>query len=83
MDVEPVTKVIEEAAAYEYELKPCPFCGRRDLEYGEMWNPSAYWDSMMRGDVSGYVKCNYCGTVIVKGNTIGDAIRNWNRRAEV
>ena len=62
------------------ELKPCPFCGSPEIEYGEMWNPSAYWDSAIRGESCGYVICRYCMSVIVKGNSVRDAIKNWNRR---
>lgn len=64
------------------KLKPCPFCGEDgEIEVGEMWNPAAYWDSGIRGESCGYVTCNYCKTVIVKGDTLEDAVRNWNRRA--
>ena len=56
------------------KLKPCPFCGNKDV-------------SVVNGDVyygrrSAYVCCYKCGTRGPTGYN-GDAVTKWNRRAEV
>ena len=65
------------------ELLPCPFCGTNndygDLDHGTCIEPGAWWDSAMRGEKFGYVKCYECGCII-KANTEKDAIKIWNTR---
>ena len=52
------------------ELKPCPFCGGKDLQvvnvYGEDY----------------YVDCQTCTTCGPSADTYEEAIEAWNRRAE-
>ena len=63
------------------ELKPCPFCGSEDLDYGEIDQPDAWWDSGMRGEKYGYVMCIGCGCIL-KADNLNDATIFWNRRQE-
>ncbi len=56
------------------ELKPCPFCGSTDIDYG-------ICTGTMRG--FGYVQCENCGAEIrevKKCKTADTAIAAWNRR---
>lgn len=61
-------------------LLPCPFCGAMffDLQHGESYDPSAFWDSAVRGSRYGFVSCG-CGC-IVKATTEEEAIELWNTR---
>lgn len=64
----------------KYELKPCPFCGYAyDVYVHELNDPTTWWDSAVRGTHCFVVQCAVCGAS-VKGETNGEAIRNWNRR---
>ena len=58
------------------ELKPCPFCGEKDLiDYGVMGGTMEGFD---------YVQCANCGAeinAIHNGNHI-EAVEAWNRRAK-
>lgn len=68
------------------ELKPCPFCGENDecyenLRCGTVATPDAFWDSAMRGEYYGYVKCYECGCIL-KANSLEEAIEIWNARKE-
>ena len=71
----------------EQKLKPCPFCGEKYLGFddiisvGTAENPSAWWDSGLRGERYGYVMCYECG-VILKANDLLEAIKAWNRRSK-
>ena len=66
-----------------YLLKSCPFCGTADdLYVGNAEDPSAWWDSEMRGEKYGYVTCLLCGTII-KANREKEAVEKWNRRAPI
>lgn len=65
------------------KIKPCPFCGEEDeLLYGEAYNPDAWWDSAMRGEVYGYIKCVACGCIL-KANDLKGAIERWNKRITI
>ena len=52
------------------ELKPCPFCGKSDLDsvYSDE-NSAAYW-----------IECITCGFVLIEGDKI-QADKAWNKRA--
>lgn len=49
------------------ELKPCPFCGGKDIR---IWDTSTPW-----------VQCWDCLASTACGNTLEEAIKYWNRRA--
>jgi Lar family restriction alleviation protein len=53
------------------ELKPCPFCGSRDVHFNE-------YDGM-RTDVE-YILCWGCGVVVRYGYN-RELIEIWNKRA--
>ena len=57
------------------ELKPCPFCGSDDIEYG-----------IMSGTMKGfdYIQCQNCGAEIrsINNGKYIEAIEDWNRRVE-
>ena len=58
------------------ELKPCPFCGEKDLiDYGIMGGTMEGFD---------YVQCENCGAEIhsIHNGKYIEAIEAWNRRAE-
>nr|DAR30056.1 MAG TPA: restriction alleviation protein [Caudoviricetes sp.] len=50
------------------ELKPCPFCGSKNIR---MWNTSTPW-----------VSCRDCFANTACGTTREEAIENWNRRVQ-
>ena len=52
------------------ELKPCPFCGGKELSV----------ISVLGEDY--YVECSSCTTCGPSGETYEEAIEAWNRRAE-
>ena len=59
------------------ELKPCPFCGSTDIDYG-------ICTGTLRG--FGYVQCEDCGAEIstpTKCNHADTAIQAWNMRTVV
>lgn len=49
------------------ELKPCPFCGGKNMR---IWNTSTPW-----------VSCDDCLANTAYGETKEEAIEQWNRRA--
>lgn len=57
------------------ELKPCPFCGSDDIDYG-----------IMSGTMKGfdYIQCQNCGAEIrsINNGKYIEAIEAWNRRVE-
>lgn len=57
------------------ELKPCPFCGSDDIDYG-----------IMSGTMKGfdYIQCQNCGAEIrsINNGKYIEAIEAWNRRAD-
>lgn len=58
------------------ELKPCPFCGSTEIDYG-------ICTGTLRG--FGYVQCEDCGAEIskpTKCQNADTAIEAWNRRAD-
>lgn len=50
------------------ELKPCPFCGGKNMR---IWNTSRPW-----------VSCDDCLANTAYGETKEEAIEQWNRRAD-
>lgn len=50
------------------ELKPCPFCGGKNIH---IWNTN-----------TPYVQCYDCLASTACGNTNEEAIKIWNRRAD-
>lgn len=56
------------------ELKPCPFCGSRDVEMFDAGG-DPYSFSML------YVHCNNCNADSKMCDSIDDAVAAWNRRA--
>ena len=50
------------------ELKPCPFCGGKDVEIRDL-------------KLGVYAVCRRCGASIKSSNSIVDVIAAWNRRA--
>ena len=50
------------------ELKPCPFCGGKNMR---IWNTSTPW-----------VSCDDCLANTAYGTTKEEAIKIWNRRAD-
>lgn len=62
---------------YKEELKPCPFCGSKDIDYFET--------DFGRADDPFYfvIKCKDCNANIYAENgSLEDAIAAWNRRAK-
>ena len=58
------------------KLKPCPFCGSTDIDYG-------VYTGTMRG--FDYVQCQECGAEIhaAEGKEyLKEVIERWNRRAD-
>ena len=57
------------------ELKPCPFCGSDDIDYG-----------IMSGTMKGfdYIQCQNCGAEVrsINNGKYIEAIEAWNRRAD-
>lgn len=57
------------------ELKPCPFCGSDDIDYG-----------IMSGTMKGfdYIQCQNCGAEIrsINNGKYIEAIEAWNRRVK-
>ena len=51
-------------------LKPCPFCGSKDIRYAHYLGKVA-------------VSCTDCGSSGEMGDDVYEAARLWNRRAEV
>lgn len=50
------------------ELKPCPFCGGKNIHIWDISTP--------------YVSCDDCFTNTACGETKEEAIKNWNGRAD-
>ena len=73
-----------EVTMAEVELKPCPFCGSDDIDFGINYGTLKGFDYV---DLKGfnYVECQNCGAEIhaihQNGKCIA-AIDAWNRRAE-
>lgn len=63
-------------------LKPCPFCGGKP--YVNVIEPHTHYIVPGIPDYSGgaFVECSECSCGI-SGDNREDAIKNWNRRAEV
>lgn len=56
------------------ELKPCPFCGSRNIDFGVMTGTMSGW---------AYCQCEEClAEIHVLSPLIDEAIKAWNRRAE-
>lgn len=58
----------------EIELKPCPFCGRRDSVMIEEHNYG-------NGDFGFFVICEWCGSRSGICPSINDSMEAWNTRA--
>jgi len=63
------------------QLKPCPFCGKEDVEIVEIRNPDVWWDSNLRGEHCFAIICTWCNATIKEENR-GEVIKMWNRRAD-
>ena len=61
----------------KYELKPCPFCGRKEQTVSEI--PPFEWDGH-RGVTRYQVLCDGCGATQCSYLTPDAAEKNWNRR---
>lgn len=63
------------------ELKPCPFCGNKDVEIHDVWDTIS--GKSYRGKT---VLCNFdkggCGAECGTRITEAEAIEAWNRRVE-
>lgn len=79
MDIEKAIDIVKASvdkhiSSNNYNLKPCPFCGRLDLRLSlkRKWQ----WPR--------WVICNYCGTdgplVNPSDNDDKEAIKAWNKR---
>ena len=59
----------------KHELKPCPFCGNKDVEICEVWSGRFHGKA---------VNCNFtdggCGANSGSRETEAEAIEAWNRR---
>lgn len=55
----------------DYNLKPCPFCGKRKIELVE---PDYFFGSW-------FCECSACRQAIAAGKTLEKAMKKWNRRA--
>ena len=54
------------------ELKPCPFCGCKDINYGVMTGTIYGW---------AYCQCEEClAEIHVNRPIVMDAVKAWNRR---
>lgn len=61
------------------ELKPCPFCGAKETDFGEPVNLWMTTDE--KGNIEFSVDCQNCGANIGLFNrTEEEAIEAWNRR---
>jgi len=58
----------------EQELKPCPFCGRTNIERAEAENSN--------DETLWYIECQWCGASSGVGHTKKEAITLWNDRVE-
>lgn len=61
------------------DLKPCPFCGSKDVAlcYGKNgWVSNVYYKKSI-----GFVECLRCGSKTSTMAHIESAVRKWNRRA--
>ena len=54
------------------KLKPCPFCGSKDVYFG---GADGFWY------VEDFIHCLGCGVVVKEGHD-GEVIEKWNRRAK-
>lgn len=52
------------------ELKPCPFCGNKNLIVADYPKPPSYWS----------IRCERCGCQIGDQGTLEAAIEQWNHR---
>lgn len=59
-------------SAMDYELLPCPFCGRTDTLHFDRYQCDGEW--------WGYVECTECVATGPVGKLKGEAIDAWNRR---
>ena len=57
------------------ELKPCPFCGYKGVEILADDNKYLYYRY--------FSQCQRCGAGAKRGHTKEDAVKEWNRRAEM
>ncbi len=57
------------------ELKPCPFCGYKGVEILADDNEHLYYRY--------FSQCQRCGAGAKRGHTKEDAVKEWNRRAEM
>ena len=56
------------------ELKPCPFCGSRNIDFGVMTGTMSGWT---------YCQCEEClAEIHVLSPLIDEAIKAWNRRSD-
>ena len=64
-----------------YNLKPCPFCGRKPKLYEIP--PHTHQIATFMPDFAGewICECVICGQAITEGKTAEEAAKNWNRRA--
>ena len=58
------------------ELKPCPFCGSKDVEI--RWHAPLFGEMAMLN----YVICNDCGAMGSHKILESEAIKAWNRRTD-
>lgn len=54
------------------ELKPCPFCGSKDVYFSEY---DGFWT------FEEYIHCLGCG-VVVKEGCNGEVVEKWNKRVK-
>ena len=65
--------VMEEGEKMEHkEIKPCPFCGSKDI----------YCDDAGRGTDMWFVQCNDCDATFPHFDSKEQAVRAWNRRTD-
>ena len=57
------------------DLKPCPFCGYKGVEILADDNEYLYYRY--------FSQCQRCGAGAKRGHTKEDAVKEWNRRAEM
>ncbi|MBO7357197.1 MAG: hypothetical protein J6U37_01550 [Lachnospiraceae bacterium] len=62
----------------ENKIKKCPICGKTSCVCAEeINNPTAWWDSAIRGEFCFCIYCYECG-LIVKDEYKEDCIKKWN-----
>ena len=60
------------------ELKPCPFCGRQVYM---VYNSRDNAFKIFHKNVAEEMRCCVIGQIMIKGKSLADAKKAWNRRS--